>query len=204
MIFDTISVKARWERWCRWNCDLRVINARKKGSFCRTESVAMTPKSRDYMPTTSLCGVAAKWPARAPKTKPILCPRHPQGYSRTAVYSRVRQDFERVPEHRVSFEANPMRYSIGFAKSHSLKCSLHKWAWCGAARKSARLNFINWIHFRLTAGRLRGSSCIVIPGVVNFFNFFFDHTYTQFTEESKMATALAPQTDVTSGEAYRK
>ena len=33
MIFDTISVKARWERWCRWNCDLRVINARKKRHF---------------------------------------------------------------------------------------------------------------------------------------------------------------------------
>ena len=31
------------------------------------------------------------------------------------------QDFERVPEHRVSFEANPMWYSMGFAKSHSLK-----------------------------------------------------------------------------------
>ena len=30
------------------------------------------------------------------------------------------------------------RYSMGFAKSHSLKCSLHKWAWCGAARKSDR------------------------------------------------------------------
>ena len=30
MIFDTISVKAHWERWCRWNCNLRVINARKK------------------------------------------------------------------------------------------------------------------------------------------------------------------------------
>ena len=39
----------------------------------------------------------------------------------------VRQDSERVPEYRVSFEANPMRYSMGFAKSHSLKCSLHKW-----------------------------------------------------------------------------
>ena len=39
-------------------------------------------------------------------------------------FEPVRQDFERVPEHRVSFEANP----IGFAKSHSLKCSLHKWA----------------------------------------------------------------------------
>ena len=81
-------------------------------------------------------------------------------------FEPVRQDFERVPAHRVSFEANPMRYSMGFAKSHSLKCSLHKWAWCGAARKSARLNCINLIHFRLTAGRLRGSSCIVIPGIV--------------------------------------
>ncbi len=53
----------------------------------------MTPKSRDHMPTTSLWGVAAKWPTRAPKMKLILCPRDPQGY---------RQDFERVPEHRVS------------------------------------------------------------------------------------------------------
>ena len=67
-----------------------------------------------------------------------------------------------------------------------------------------------------TAGQLHGSSCIVIPGVVcellqfeatqqaGIVNFFVDHTYTQFTEESKMATALTPQTDVTSGEAYRK
>ena len=36
MIFDTISVKALWERRCRWNCDLRVINARKKGILCLT------------------------------------------------------------------------------------------------------------------------------------------------------------------------
>ena len=42
----------------------------------------MTPKSRDHMPTTSLWGVAAKWPTRAPKTKLTLCPRDPQGYSR--------------------------------------------------------------------------------------------------------------------------
>ena len=49
-------------------------------------------------------------------------------------FEPVRQDFERVPEHRVSFE---MRYSMGFAKSHSLKCSLHKWAWCSAARVSS-------------------------------------------------------------------
>ena len=53
----------------------------KKGIFCRTKSIAMTPKSRDHMPTTSLWGVAAKWPTRAPKMKLILCPRDPQGYS---------------------------------------------------------------------------------------------------------------------------
>ena len=85
VIFDTISVKAHWERWCRWNCDLRVINARKKGIFCRTESVAMTPKSRDHMPTPSLWEVAAKWPSRAPKMKLIRCPRYPQGYSRISL-----------------------------------------------------------------------------------------------------------------------
>ena len=27
-------------------------------------------------------------------------------------FEHVRLDFERVPEHRVSFEVNPMRYSI--------------------------------------------------------------------------------------------
>ena len=38
-------------------------------------------------------------------------------------FEPVRQDFERVLEHHVSFDR---RYSMGFAKSHSLKCSLHK------------------------------------------------------------------------------
>ena len=78
-------------------------------------------------------------------------------------FEPVMHDFERVPERCVSFN---MWYSMGFAKSQSLKCSLHKWAWCGAARKSARLNCINLIHFCLTVGRLGGSSCIVIPGVI--------------------------------------
>ena len=96
----------------------------KKGIFCRTESVAMMPKSRDHMPTMSLWGVAAKWPSRAPKTKRILSLRDPQRYSQYQ-FEPVGQDFERVPEHRVSFD---MLYSMGFAKSNSLKCSLHKWA----------------------------------------------------------------------------
>ena len=78
-------LKVRWEQWCRWNCDLRAINAWKIGIFCCTESVTMTPKSCDHMPTTSLWGVAAKWPTRAPKTKLILCPRDPQGYNRISL-----------------------------------------------------------------------------------------------------------------------
>ena len=137
----------------------------KKGILCRTESVAMTPKSRDHMPTTSLWGVAAKWPTRAPKTTLILCPRDPQGYSRISLSlsGRILKEYRNI---MLASEQNPMRYSMGFVKSHSLKCSLHKWAGCGAARKSARLNCINLIHFCLTAGRLRGSSCIVIPGIV--------------------------------------
>ena len=125
----------------------------KKGIFCRTESVGTMPKSRDHMPTTLLWGFAAKWPTLAPKTKLILCPRDPQGYSRISLSlpGRILKEY---------------RYSMGFAKSHSLKCSLHKWAWCGAARKSDRLNCINLIHFRLTAGWLRRSSYVVIPGVL--------------------------------------
>ena len=38
-------------------------------------------------------------------------------------FEPVRQDFERVPEHRVSFEANPMQYSMGVMR-RSKKVSL--------------------------------------------------------------------------------
>ena len=36
-------VKARWERWCRWNCDLRVINAWKK-------AFSVVPKASPWRP----------------------------------------------------------------------------------------------------------------------------------------------------------
>ena len=146
------------------------------------------PKSRDHMPTTSLRGVTAKWPTQAPKTKLTLCPRDPQGYSRISLNlsGRILKEYRNtvsaskqnpslslsgriLKEYRNTVSAskqNPMQYSMGFAKSHSLKHPLHKWAWCGAARKSVRFNCINLIHFRLTAGWLHGSLCIVIPGVV--------------------------------------
>ena len=58
----------------------------------------MTPKSRDHMPTTSLWGVAAKWPTRAPKTKLILCPRDPQGYSRISLSlsGRILEEYRNI------------------------------------------------------------------------------------------------------------
>ena len=190
MIFDTISIKAHWGRRCRWNCDLRVINAWKK-------PFSVVPKASPRRPT-SLWGVAAKWPTRTLKTKLILCLKDLHGYSHISLslWGRILKE---------------CHYSMGFVKSHSLKCLLHKWVWCGAARKSDHLNCIKLIHFRLTAGWLRGSLCIVIPAVIwellqftatqkaGMVNFFVDHMHTQFTEESKMATALTPQTDVISG-----
>ena len=156
-----ISVKAHWERWCRWNCDLRVINAWKK-------AFSVVPKALPWRPNhVTICLLHHSGESLQNgqlDTNPL-----PGRPTRIQLYQfePVRQDFERVPEHHVSFDANPMlRYSMGFAKSHSLKCSLHKWVWCGAARKSAHLNCINLIHLHLTAGWLRGNSCIVIPGVV--------------------------------------
>ena len=57
----------------------------------------MTPKSRDHMPTTSLWGVAAKWPTRAPKMK--LSDTLPERPTRIQPYQfePAKQDFERVP-----------------------------------------------------------------------------------------------------------
>ena len=74
----------------------------------------MTPKSRDHMPTMSLWGVAAKWLTRALKMKLTLYPRDPQGYS--CKFEPVRQDFERVLKHRVSFEAKPHAVFHGVCK----------------------------------------------------------------------------------------
>ena len=154
-----ISVKAHWEWWCRWNCDLRIINAQKKAFLSyrkRRHHAQITWPYAYYVTLGSRCKMANSSSEDETDTLPER-PTRIQPYQ----FEPVRQDFERVPEHRVSFEANPMQYSMGFAKL----CSRHKWVWCGAARKSARLNCINLIHFCLTVGHLRGSLCIVIPGV---------------------------------------
>ena len=159
-----ISVKARWERWCRWNCDLKVINAGKKRHFLlyqkRHHDAHITWPYAYYITLGSRCKMA-----NLSSEDETLCPRDPQGYSRISLSlsGRILKEYRNIVS---ASKQNLMRYSMGSAKSHSLKCSLHKWAWCGAARKSAHLNCINLIHFRLTAGQLRTSSCTVIPGVV--------------------------------------
>ena len=124
-------------------------------------------------------------------------------------FEPLRQDFQRVPEHHLIGIPWGLRNRIHCSARYTNEHDSIELC-CSTARKSARLNCINLIHFRLTAGRLHGSSCIVIPGVIcellqfaatqqaSIVNFFVDHTHTQFTEESKMATALTPQTDVTS------
>ena len=117
VIFDKISVKARWERWCRWNCDLRVINARKKKKKkrhflsyrkCRHDDAQIMWPYAYHITLGSRCKMANS----TPKTKLILCPRDPQGYSRISLSlpGRILKEY---------------RYSLGFEKS--LKCSLHKW-----------------------------------------------------------------------------
>ena len=49
-------------------------------------------------------------------------------------FEPVRQDFESVPEHRVSFD---MQYSMGFAKSHSLSARYTNG--CDAAQQESQL-----------------------------------------------------------------
>ena len=88
VIFDMISIKAHWERWCRWNCDLRVINAQKKGIFYRTESVAMMPKSHDHIAYYVTLGSRCKMANSSSKNETDTLPetvRDPQGYSRISL-----------------------------------------------------------------------------------------------------------------------
>ena len=58
----------------------------------------------------------------------------------------------------------PLWYAVfnKVCEIHSVKCSLYKWAWWGAASKSSHLKCTNLIHFHLTAGQFHRNSCIVM------------------------------------------
>ena len=139
----------------RWNCDLRVINARKKRHFLsywkRRHDAQITSPYAYYVTLGSRCKMAT----RAPKMKLMLCPRDPQGYSCISLS---------LPGRIWKITGIPRGL---WNCTHWSPCYTNgRDAGSGAARKSARLNCINLIHFRLTVGQLCGSSCIIIPGVV--------------------------------------
>ena len=69
-------------------------------------------------------------------------------------FEPARQDFERVPAFH------------GFCEIALTEVLATQMGMTWRSNKKDRLNCINLIHFRLSAGRLRRSLCIVIPGVV--------------------------------------
>ena len=113
--------------------------------------------------------------------------------------------------YKFHFEANPIWYStIKFTKSHSAKCSLHKWAWLRHSIKVSSFELYKFDpfspHSRLIPRELMYSYALGCLWVVTVCcntvgrhgrAFCRPHAYT-FNEQSKMATALTPQTDVTS------
>ena len=117
-------------------------------------------------------------------------------------FEPVRPDLERVPEHRVSFESRVLATQMGVMRRSKKVSSfeLYKLNPLSPHCVSIARELVHCY----TGGRLR---IVTVRGNTvgrRIVNFFVDHTHTQFTEESNMATALTPQTDVTSGEAYRK
>ena len=147
MIFDTISVKARWAH-----------------VFYHTESVAMTPKSHDHMPTTSLWGVAAKWPTQALKMKLILCPRDPQGYSciSLSLSGRILKEYRNIVS---ASKQTPCGISWGL-RNHT-HWSARYTNGRDAAQQESSFELYKFNPLSPHSGLiLRGSSCIVIPGVI--------------------------------------
>ena len=156
-----ISIKACWERWCRWNCDLRVINAHKKGIFCRTESIAMTPKSRDHMPTMSLWGVTPKWrPNSSSEDETDTLPERPtriQPYQ----FEPVRQDFERVLEHSVSFKAKPHAVFHGVCEITLTEVLATQ---MGVMRRSKKVSSFELYKFNLLLPHCRSIAGVLVHG----------------------------------------
>ena len=113
--------------------------------------------------------------------------------------------------YKFRFEANPIWYSaIKFTKLHSAKCSLHKWAWLRRSIKVSSFELYKFDPFSPHSGSIPrllvhnyALGCLwtvtVCCNTVGWHGRAFcrPHTYT-FNEQSKMATALSPQADVTS------
>ena len=115
--------------------------------------------------------------------------------------------------YKFCFDANPIWYSaIKFTKSHSAKCSLQKWAWLRRSIKVSLFELYKFdpfsphsrsIPWELVHSYALGCLWVVTAGFAATQQasmvraFCRPHAYT-FNEQSKMATALTPQTDITS------
>ena len=81
-------------------------------------------------------------------------------------FEPVRQDFERVPEHCVSFEAKPYAVFHGVCEIALTEVLATQMGVMRHSKKVSSFELYKLIHFCLTAGWLHGNLCIVIPGVV--------------------------------------
>ena len=168
----------------------------KKCVFCRTESVAMTPKSR----------------------LPCLL-RHSGDSLQNGQLELRRRNWYFARETHKDTAVSVWACQAGFWKSTGTSCKLRHVVFhgvceisltevlatqMGVMRRSKKVS-----SFELYKSNPLSPHCgSIARELVHCYTWgrlrIGDHTHTQFTEESKMATALTPQTDVTSGEVYRK
>ena len=85
-------------------------------------------------------------------------------------FEPVRQDFERVPEHRVSFEAKPHAVFHGVCEIALTVVLATQMGVMRRSKKVSSFELLNLIHFRLTAGRLRWSLCIDLGSSANCYS----------------------------------
>ena len=82
-------------------------------------------------------------------------------------FEPIRQDFERVPEHRVSFDWNkPHAVFHGVCEIALTEVLATQMGVMRRSKKVSSFELYKLNPLCLTAGRLHGTSCIVIPGVV--------------------------------------
>ena len=121
-------------------------------------------------------------------------------------FEPVRQDSERVPNIVSALKQTPCGIPRG-VRNHTEVLATQM----GVMQRSKRVSSFELYKFNPLSPHCRSIArelmhcytwgCLRIVTVHGkpAVNFFVDHTHTQFTEESKMATALTPQPDVILG-----
>ena len=79
-------------------------------------------------------------------------------------FEPVRQDFERVPEHRVSFEAKPHAVFHGVCEIALTEVLATEMGVMRRSKKVSSFELYKLNHFRLTSGRLAGDRALLYLG----------------------------------------